>query len=210
VVTLYQAEWCPFSSAVRQLLSELGIDFVAKQVEPWPEQRESMRAATGTAQIPTLVADDGGVHSGTREISRFLESSTPWPYAADHRRRYYDHAPAREADTVGRLIERFHVPTEVDGETRVVHVDGERYELWRSDRRIGLLSYRPRGDNLALIHTEIDPEFEGRGLGTKLVAAALDDLRRKGVRVLPLCPFVDAFIRRNPEYQELVAPEYAR
>ena len=42
-LTLYQAEWCPFSSAVREVLTELGIDAVIRQVEPWPEQREHLR-----------------------------------------------------------------------------------------------------------------------------------------------------------------------
>ena len=42
MLTLYQAEWCPFSSAVREVLTELGLDFVARQVEPWPEQRTAL------------------------------------------------------------------------------------------------------------------------------------------------------------------------
>ena len=42
-VTLYQAEWCPFSSAVREVLTELGLDFVARQVEPWPKERNELR-----------------------------------------------------------------------------------------------------------------------------------------------------------------------
>jgi glutaredoxin len=51
-VTLYQAEWCPFSSAVRELLTELGIDAVVRQVEPWPEQRDRLREVAGTDEIP--------------------------------------------------------------------------------------------------------------------------------------------------------------
>jgi len=43
MLTLYQAEWCPFSSAVRELLTELGLDFVARQVEPWPSERARLR-----------------------------------------------------------------------------------------------------------------------------------------------------------------------
>jgi predicted GNAT family acetyltransferase len=61
-----------------------------------------------------------------------------------------------------------------------------------------------------LIHTEIDPEFERQGLGKKLVAAALDDVRRTGNKVIPLCPFVSRFIERNDAYGDLVAPSYKR
>ena len=77
-LVLYQAEWCPFSSAVREVLTELGLDFVARQVEPWPEQRAGLRAVAGSDQIPTLVAEDGSVHSGTRAIFAYLRDREPW------------------------------------------------------------------------------------------------------------------------------------
>ena len=54
MLTLYQAEWCPFSSAVREILTELGLDFVARQVEAWPEERAGLRAVSGSDEIPTL------------------------------------------------------------------------------------------------------------------------------------------------------------
>jgi len=68
LVTLYQAEWCPFSSAVRELLTELGIDAVIRQVEPYPEQRDALRELAGTDQIPVLQAEDGRLFRGTHEI----------------------------------------------------------------------------------------------------------------------------------------------
>jgi glutaredoxin len=58
---LYQAEWCPHSHKVRQRLTELGVPFVARQVAAEPEQRDVMRAATGSDTIPVLVLDDGTV-----------------------------------------------------------------------------------------------------------------------------------------------------
>ena len=54
--TLYQAEWCPFSSAVREVLTELGVDYSIRQVEPLPEQRETLRSLAGTDSIPVLAA----------------------------------------------------------------------------------------------------------------------------------------------------------
>ena len=72
MLTLYQAEWCPFSSAVREALTELGIDFVARQVEPWPEDRTQLQALASTDQIPVLQAEDGQLYRGTREIFAHL------------------------------------------------------------------------------------------------------------------------------------------
>src|SRR5262249_59154316 len=83
-LTLYQAEWCPFSSAVREVLTELGLDFVARQVEPWPEQREQLRQVARTDQIPVLVAEDGQLYRGTREIFGHLQDRDPWRVAPPH------------------------------------------------------------------------------------------------------------------------------
>ena len=74
MLTLYQAEWCPYSSAVREVLTELGLDFVARQVEPEPEQRERLRALAGVGTIPVLETEDGEIFRGTREIFRYLET----------------------------------------------------------------------------------------------------------------------------------------
>ena len=49
MIILYQAEWCPYSSKVRERLTELGVDFVARQVEPWPEQRMDVQEIPSTA-----------------------------------------------------------------------------------------------------------------------------------------------------------------
>jgi glutathione S-transferase len=106
-LTLYQAEWCPYSSAVREVLTELGLDVVLRQVEPIPEQRNGMREATGTDSIPVLVAEDGSIHQGTRAIFAHLRERDPGRVAAGHRRQFADHREAREADAAGRLIERF-------------------------------------------------------------------------------------------------------
>lgn len=77
----------------------------------------------------------------------------------------------------------------------VITVDGEP---------AGFAEYRDRGGAISLVHTEIDERFEGRGLGGRLVAAALDDARDRGLAVLPFCPFVKSYIERHPEYLDLV------
>lgn len=79
-----------------------------------------------------------------------------------------------------------------------------RYELLVDDEVAGELIYRARDDVVTLIHTEIAPQYEGHGLGEQLVAHALDDIRARGLRIVPVCPFVGAYLRRHPEYQDLV------
>jgi predicted GNAT family acetyltransferase len=83
--------------------------------------------------------------------------------------------------------------------------DRRRYELHVGDGLVGFVSYRRESDSLVLVHTEIDPAVRGQGLGSHLVAETLDDIRRRGLTAVPLCPFVAAYIRRNPGYASLVA-----
>jgi glutathione S-transferase len=113
-VMLYQAEWCPFSAAVREVLTELGLDVVLRQVEPEPEQRADMREVTGTDSIPVLVSEDGSVHRGTRAIFVHLRERDPGRFAAAHRRRYAEHREARETEATGRLIEHFRNAAELE------------------------------------------------------------------------------------------------
>lgn len=79
-----------------------------------------------------------------------------------------------------------------------------RYELRVGDELVAFANYRRRNGRLVFLHTEVDPAFEGRGLGGRLAAGALDDARRQRVRVVPLCPFMASFIERHPEYRDLV------
>jgi hypothetical protein len=80
-----------------------------------------------------------------------------------------------------------------------------RYELDVDGALAGQIRYRRRGDDIVvLIHTDVDPSREGAGLGSILVRGALDDIRARGEHVVPVCPFVAAFIRSHPEYGDLV------
>ncbi len=79
-----------------------------------------------------------------------------------------------------------------------------RYELLVEDEVVGELIYRARDDVVTLIHTEVAPQYEGHGLGEQLVAHALDDIRARGLEIVPVCPFVGAYLRRHPEYEDLV------
>ena len=66
------------------------------------------------------------------------------------------------------------------------------------------LQYRLRPGEIVMIHTEVLPELEGQGLGGQLARAALDYARSEGLKVVPRCAFVSAFIRRHSEYPDLV------
>lgn len=100
----------------------------------------------------------------------------------------------------------------MDDDVAVEHRPEERrYALLVGGDDAGELVYRDRGGGvLAFLHTEVDPARRRGGLGAQLVAAALDDARDRGLRVVPICPFVDAFIEGNPAYADLVAPDPAR
>jgi uncharacterized protein len=218
-LTLYQTEWCPFSAAVREVLTELGLDAVIRQVEPWPEQRDRLRAHAGTDRIPILEAEDGQLYRGVREIFRHLRERDPWRFAAAHRRRFADHRDARVTDAPGQLVEYFRGTDELEAvegpasaeDTVVVDVpESSRYELRLDGRLVGLLAYRRRTGRVTFTHTEVVPECEGRGFGGRLVTAALDDARREGSAVIPLCPFVAHFIDTHPEYESLVTEGYRR
>jgi uncharacterized protein len=82
--------------------------------------------------------------------------------------------------------------------------DELRYELLVDGEVVGELRYRLRPDAVALIHTEVSEAFEGRGYGGKLVEGALDDLRARGLKIVPICPFVRAYVQRHPVYGDLV------
>ena len=61
---------------------------------------------------------------------------------------------------------------------------------------------------VAFVHTEVDEQFQGRGVGDQLIRYALEDARARGLAVLPFCPFVKAFIERNREFEALVPDSF--
>jgi uncharacterized protein len=80
-----------------------------------------------------------------------------------------------------------------------------RYEIEVDGEVAGFLMYRIEPGVLELVHTDVDPKWEGKGVGAALVQGALDDVRARGLKMRPYCPFVAAYIRRHPEYEDLVA-----
>jgi len=87
-----------------------------------------------------------------------------------------------------------------------VHDDPERswYEARVDDRRAGVAAYRLRDGVITFTHTVVEDAYEGQGIGGALARAALDDVRRRGLAVVPRCPFIAAWIERHPDYADLV------
>ncbi len=79
-----------------------------------------------------------------------------------------------------------------------------RYEAWIDDELAGIIRYTLDPGTITLVHTEVEPRYEGEGVGSALVKGAFDDIRARDLRLRPLCPFVAEYLRRHPEYDTLV------
>jgi len=84
----------------------------------------------------------------------------------------------------------------------------KRFEVSVDGELAGFLDYRSRKGLIALIHTEVEDGYEGRGLGGRLARFALDQARARSVAALPFCPFVGNWIKRHREYVDLVPERY--
>jgi glutathione S-transferase len=94
MIELYQAEWCPYSSRVRQRFTELGVSFVARPVPAERADREEMRRKTGTDEIPALLLEDGTAVTGDAdELIAYLDAHhSERADAAAHREQARAHA----------------------------------------------------------------------------------------------------------------------
>lgn len=80
-----------------------------------------------------------------------------------------------------------------------------RFEL-ETDGKLGIVEYQPiDNETIALTHTEIDPSQEGKGVGSKLVEEVLQFVEEQNLKVVPLCPFVSAYLKRHPDWNRVVS-----
>lgn len=89
---------------------------------------------------------------------------------------------------------------EPEEQAYVIDVDGAR---------AGKAEYRTIEGRRVFTHTEVDGEYSGMGLATRLVRFALDDMRGQQKQIVPLCPFFAAYIRRHPEFNDMVDHDLA-
>ena len=86
MLELWQTEWCPASRRVRERLTELGVDYLTRQVPVEREHRNALRAATGTNSIPVLLLDDGSSVVGEAAIGSWLDDHVTEPAEANAHR----------------------------------------------------------------------------------------------------------------------------
>ncbi|NLU67585.1 GNAT family N-acetyltransferase [Streptomyces sp. HNM0574] len=93
----------------------------------------------------------------------------------------------------------------------VVDVPEEsRYEARYGGAVAGVAEYLRTGELIAFVHTEVDPHYEGQGVGSALARNSLDAARTAGLAVLPVCPFYASWIGKHPEYQDLLYSKKSR
>lgn len=82
----------------------------------------------------------------------------------------------------------------------LLHIpEHNRFEI-RADSLVAELTYTILGDTITFLHTGVPPEWEGQGVGKKLVVAGLDYARANGFKIRSMCSFVSAYLKRHPEY----------
>lgn len=97
---------------------------------------------------------------------------------------------------------------EVDDLRIVDNPAEQRYEAHLNGRVAGISEYtlEPGETQIVFVHTEVDSAFEGKGIGSRLAAGALADVRARGLKVVSECPFIGAYLRRHArEYEDIVA-----
>ncbi len=92
----------------------------------------------------------------------------------------------------------------------VNNAEASRYEAYIGVELAGFSDYRIRPDVIVFTHTEVDDAFEGKGVGSALARGALEDVRAHGGQIVPLCPFIAAYIRRHEEFRDLIAEQYRK
>lgn len=82
--------------------------------------------------------------------------------------------------------------------------DQNRYEAHRNDTLAGFVDYQLTHELVVLTHTEVDANLEGQGIGGALARAALEDIRRRELKALVVCPFIIGWVDRHPEYADVL------
>lgn len=100
-------------------------------------------------------------------------------------------------------------PAATDAPVVTDNPSASRYELHVGTDLAGLVEYKlgHSGTVISLLHTKVDDAFQGQGLAGHLARYSLDDARKRGLSVLPFCPYINSWIKKHPEYTDLVPPE---
>jgi predicted GNAT family acetyltransferase len=96
--------------------------------------------------------------------------------------------------------------TDKTGAATLVIEHADRFTISVDGQQVGLTKFYERDGKRVFVHTEVDDEFEGRGLATILVGEALSATREAGLRIVPVCKLVAAYCEKHPEYNGVVDP----
>jgi len=83
----------------------------------------------------------------------------------------------------------------------------KRFEV-SHEGQTAVVDYIPAKGSIVFTHTEVPRGWEGKGIASKMAHEALEYAKKEGLKVMPLCPYVATYIRRNPEYRALLAPGF--
>ncbi len=90
-------------------------------------------------------------------------------------------------------------------DTKVRHdEDQQRYVLEVNGQALGFAQYQEEGDRQVFTHTEIDESLAGQGMGSTLVRESLNDARQRGKRIVPVCEFIAAYVKKHPDWNDIV------
>jgi len=85
----------------------------------------------------------------------------------------------------------------------VKNVANNRFEI-QVDKHMAFIEYKQNGNTITLVHTEVEPELEGKGAATAVVEKTLDYIEKNNFKLIPICPFVKTYIQRHPEWEKIV------
>lgn len=90
------------------------------------------------------------------------------------------------------------------------NADQHRFEIDLGDGSFAIAEYTLPAGKIMFTHTEVPPAHEGKGLGSLLIRTALASARERGLQVIPICPFFTAYIKKHPEEQDLLDPDWRK
>jgi len=90
------------------------------------------------------------------------------------------------------------------GATTTVSKDADRFTIAVDGTPAGYAEFADRDGRRTFPHTEVDDAFQGRGLATILIGDALQQTRAAGLRIVPVCPMVAAYVKKHPEFDDVV------
>ena len=86
-----------------------------------------------------------------------------------------------------------------------VKQNDSKFELSEDGKSAGILNFQKKDEStIEIVHTEVDPAFEGKGLGKELVKAAVEYAKKNDFKILASCPYAKQVIDKNPEYKDML------